>query len=79
MKTYAATDLKQNIGDVLAATNQGPVLVTRHNKTRYVLMTVEAYEQNFAKDPRRSYASSEARPEHMAMVDQALAKFEKKQ
>jgi len=79
MKTYAATDLKQNIGDVLAATNQEPVLITRHNKTRYVLMTVEAYEQHFAKDPRRVFASSEALPEHIAMVEQALTKFEQSQ
>ncbi|WP_284274509.1 type II toxin-antitoxin system Phd/YefM family antitoxin [Mesorhizobium huakuii] len=32
MKHYPSTDLKQNLGDVLAAASQQPVSITRHNK-----------------------------------------------
>ena len=60
MKQYPSTDLKQNLGDVRAAASQQPVSITRHNKPRYVLMSIEAYEARFANDSRRAYAAKDA-------------------
>ncbi len=44
MKTIPTTELKQNLGDVLAAAAVEPVTLTRHGKPRFVLMSIEAYE-----------------------------------
>jgi prevent-host-death family protein len=76
MKTYASTDLKQSLGDVLAAANHEPVSITRHNKPRYVLMSVEAYEARFARDSRRAFSIDEAPLEHFEMIEAALAELE---
>lgn len=73
MKSYASTELKQSLGDVLAAASQEPVSITKHRKTRYVLMSIEAYEARFANDPRRSYAIEEMPAEHLALLESALS------
>ena len=70
MKHYPSTDLKQNLGDVLAAASQQPVSITRHNKPRYVLMSIEAYEARFVNDSRRAYAAKDAPPEHVKMLEE---------
>ncbi|MGX5839451.1 type II toxin-antitoxin system Phd/YefM family antitoxin [Mesorhizobium sp. ArgA1] len=70
MKHYPSTDLKQNLGDVLAAASQHPVSITRHNKPRYVLMSIEAYEARFVNDGRRAYAAKDAPPEHVEMLEE---------
>jgi prevent-host-death family protein len=72
MKSYPSSDLKQNLGDVLAAASHEPVSITRHRKARYVLMSVEAYHARFAKDERRSYALDEMPAEHMSMLESAM-------
>ncbi len=72
MKSYPSTDLKQSLGDVLAAANHEPVSITRHRKARYVLMSIEAYEAHFARDPRRSHAVEEMSAEHLEMLESAL-------
>jgi prevent-host-death family protein len=70
MKHYPSTDLKQNLGDVLAAASQQPVSITRHNKPRYVLMSIEAYEARFVNDSRRAYAAKDAPSEHLEMLEE---------
>jgi prevent-host-death family protein len=73
MQSFPSTDLKQTLGDVLAAAAQSPVAITRHSKPRFVLMTIEEYERR-AADPRRSYALDEIPPEHQEMLDAALTR-----
>ena len=70
MKHYPSTDLKQNLGDVLAAASQQPVSITRHNKPRYVLMSIEAYEARFVNDSRRAYGAKDAPSEHVEMLEE---------
>jgi len=77
MRSYASTDLKQNLGDVLAAASQEPVSITKHQKPRYVLMSVEAYEARMNRDPRRSYFTNEMPVEHLAMLEAAIALMDK--
>ncbi|MBN9220762.1 MAG: type II toxin-antitoxin system Phd/YefM family antitoxin [Mesorhizobium sp.] len=71
MKHYPSTDLKQNLGDVLAAASQQPVSITRHNKPRYVLMSIEAYEARFGDESRRAYSAEDAPSEHVEMLEAA--------
>ncbi|MER9302192.1 type II toxin-antitoxin system Phd/YefM family antitoxin [Mesorhizobium sp. M0293] len=76
MKRYPSTDLKQNLGDVLAAASQQPVSITRHNKPRYVLMSIETYEARFVNDSRRVYATKDAPPEHVEMLEEYMVELD---
>jgi prevent-host-death family protein len=73
MKSFPSTELKQNLGDVLAAADREPIAITRHSKTRYVLMDVQTFESRFRDDPRRSYAVADMPAEHLAMLEQSVA------
>ncbi|MER8488627.1 type II toxin-antitoxin system Phd/YefM family antitoxin [Mesorhizobium australicum] len=75
MKHYPSTDLKQNLGDVLAAASQQPVSITRHNRPRYVLMSIEAYEARFGNDSCRVYAAEDAPLQHVEMLEQYAAEL----
>lgn len=77
MKQYPSTDLKQNLGDVLAAASRHPVSITRHNKPRYVLMSIEAYEARFVDDSRRAYAAKDAPSEHVKMLEEYAAELDR--
>lgn len=72
LKTYASSDLKQSLGDVLAAANREPIAITRHKKPRYVLMSIEAFEDRFPSDPRVSVATAAMPSEHFEMIEGAL-------
>ncbi|MGX5803115.1 type II toxin-antitoxin system Phd/YefM family antitoxin [Bradyrhizobium sp. Arg314] len=77
MKQYPSTDLKQNLGDVLAAASQHPVSITRHNKPRYVLMSIETYEARFVDNSRRAYAAKDAPSEHVEMLEEYSAELDR--
>ena len=79
MKTFPSTDLKQNTGDVLQAASREPVAITRHQKIRYVLMSVESYNERFPADPRRALAVSEMPDDHLAMIESTLAELDETQ
>ena len=72
MKSFASTELKQCLGDVLAAADREPIAITKHRKTRYVLMDAVTYENHFSRDPRRSIATQDMPAEHLEMLDEAL-------
>lgn len=76
MKTYPSTELKQNLGDVLAVANREPVAITRHNKPRFVLMSIEAYEARFPRDQRRSLRVEDMPDEHFEMLEAAISDLE---
>jgi len=78
MKSFSSTELKQNTGDVLAAADHEPVAITRHQKTRTILMDVQTFERKFPKDPRRCYTVAEAPAEHLALLEQAQREMERK-
>lgn len=73
MKSFASTELKQHLGDILAAAEHEPIAITRHRKTHYVLVDIETYERRFATDPRRAYAIEDMPQEHLALLEEALA------
>jgi prevent-host-death family protein len=74
MKTVSSTDLKQSLGDVLAAAAREPVTITRHGAPRFVLQSLEAYEKREAWDARRAYTLDTAPHEHIEMLTAAVAR-----
>ncbi|SCM75236.1 Prevent-host-death family protein [uncultured Pleomorphomonas sp.] len=76
MRSFPSTELKRLIGDVLDAASREPVAITKHNKPRYILMSVHDYERRFPKDERRAYAADEMPDEHLTMLESALAELE---
>ena len=58
MRTFTTADLNKQVGAVTDAARHGPVVITHHRKPRYVLMSVERYEQlagHQADDPRQGF------------------------
>lgn len=76
MRSFPSTDLKRMLGDVLDAASREPVTITKHNKPRYVLMSLHDYERRFAGDERRAYAAGEMPYEHLNMLESALAELD---
>lgn len=72
MRSFPSSDLKQTLGDVLTVANREPVTITKHNKPRYVLMSVEDYELRIRKDERQAIATADMPAEHLAMLEAAL-------
>jgi len=60
MREFSTADLNKQVGEVTNAASQGPVVITRHQKPRFVLMSVEHYERlTGAADPRRAHGPGE--------------------
>lgn len=62
MRQFTTRDLSKHIGDVTAAAGREPVVLTRHGKSRFVLMSCEHCERMRAEgDPRRGHGISAGR------------------
>ena len=73
MKQFTTGDLNKQIGDITDAASREPVMLTRHKKPRFVLMSYEHYERmRSGGDPRRGYHISEMPAEHAELFDEAL-------
>ncbi len=73
MKSFPTTDLKQNIGDVLAAAGTEAVAITRHSKTRYILMSVEEYQKRMQHNSvQQSFAVNDLPTDVANLLDKAL-------
>ena len=73
MKAFTSSDLKQNVGDVLFAASNGPVAITKHDKARYVLMTLEEFDRRkLNSDPRKVFTVEETPDEVHAVLMEEL-------
>lgn len=75
MRQFTTGDLNKQVGDVTDAASREPVVLTKHRKPRYVLMSYEHYERmRTGRDPRRAHFVSEMPQEHKdlfaAQIDQ---------
>lgn len=53
-RTYTTRDLSRRSGDVIAAAFKAPVTLTQRNKPRFVLVTVELFDELLQRaDPRK--------------------------
>jgi prevent-host-death family protein len=65
MRQFTTGDLNKQVGDVTDAAAREPVVLTKHRKPRFVLMSYEHYERmRLGGDPRRAYLASEMPDEH---------------
>ncbi len=66
MKAFTTADLNKQIGTVTEAAMKEPVFITHHRRPRFVLMTVDEYQQLASRevDPRKAYTLDEL-PENL--------------
>jgi hypothetical protein len=55
-RTFSTAELSRKVGDVTHAASSAPVMITHHNKPRYVLMSIETFNQ---LNPQRAYKTNE--------------------
>ena len=68
MRAFTTNDLNKQVGEVTDAATKAPIVITRHRKPRFVMMSYEHYESIKAtSDPRRVYGAGET-PEDIAAV-----------
>lgn len=58
-KTFSTVDLNMRVAEVLEAALKEPVFITRRNKPKFVLMTVEGYERGRFEDSRRAFLAKD--------------------
>ncbi len=65
MRQFTTGDLNKQVGDVTDAASREPVMLTKHRKPRFVLMSYEHYERmRTGRDSRRAYRVSDMPKEH---------------
>ncbi|MBX5102743.1 type II toxin-antitoxin system Phd/YefM family antitoxin [Rhizobium lentis] len=80
MRQFTTGDLNKQVGDVTDAASREPVVLTRHNKPRFVLMSYEHYERmRGCGDPRRAHAVSEMPDKHAELFGQAIERLARSQ
>lgn len=73
MRSFTTNDLNKQVGEVTDAATKGPVLITRHRKPRFVMMSHEYYQRmRAASDPRRVYGRGETPDEITELFSDAL-------
>lgn len=73
MREFSTGDLNKAVGDVTDAARREPVVITRHNKPRYVLMSIEHYERLMrTSNPREAHRTASMPSEHAELFGEAL-------
>ena len=68
MRSFTTHDLNKQVGDVTDAAAKAPIVITRHRKPRFVMMSYEHYQRLAeATDPRRAYGPGET-PDDVASL-----------
>ncbi|RWI31840.1 MAG: type II toxin-antitoxin system prevent-host-death family antitoxin [Mesorhizobium sp.] len=70
MRQFTTGDLNKQVGDVTDAAAREPVVLTKHRKPRFVLMSYEHYERmRSGGDTRIAYHASEMPEEHRDLFE----------
>jgi prevent-host-death family protein len=76
MRQFTTGDLNKQVGDVTDAASREPIVLTRHNKPRLVLMSYDYYERmRTGADPRRAYSVSDMPKEHEELFGEAIERL----
>jgi hypothetical protein len=77
MREFSTGELVRKVGDVTHAASSAPVTITHHRKPRYVLMTMEMYEElrKLPQDPRQVFTAGTVPPEIAEWVVPQLEAF----
>ncbi|WP_040408862.1 type II toxin-antitoxin system Phd/YefM family antitoxin [Aureimonas ureilytica] len=56
MRTFTTADLNKQVGEVTEAAIKAPVFITRRSKPKFVLMSIDHYQEITGQpDPRRAF------------------------
>ena len=73
MKSFPASELARNTGDVLEAATIAPVLITKHRKPRHVVMSMERFlSLSGAAASQQALAVADMPDELGALLDKGL-------
>lgn len=73
MRAFSTVDLVKQLGDVTHAAAQGPISITQYRKPRFVMMTVERFEEmRKGHDSRRVFGPGELPRDEAQDVAEAL-------
>ena len=68
MRAFTTNDLNKQVGEVTDAASKSPVVITRHRKPRFVMMSYGHYQHlRDGNDPRRVYGPGET-PQEIADI-----------
>lgn len=60
MRAFTTNDLNKQVGEVTDAATKSPIVITRHRKPRFVMMSYDHYQRiKNEADPRRVYGAGE--------------------
>jgi prevent-host-death family protein len=62
MKTYKSTDITRKSGRILEDAIRGPVSITKHNRSTYVIMSAKHYDKIIHANDDREVFSIDAVP-----------------
>lgn len=70
MRQFTTGDLNKQIGDVTDAASREPVVLTKHRKPRFVLMSYDHYERlRSGGDSRTVHRASEMPAKHLELLE----------
>ena len=71
--SFPASEMARKTADILHKAAQEPVSITKHGKSRFVVMSQEHFERlQKASNPRRAAEWSELPDDEMASVEKAI-------
>jgi prevent-host-death family protein len=78
MRSFTTNDLNKQVGEVTDAATKAPVMITRHRKPRFVMMSYELYQRiKETTDPRRVYGAGETPKDIAALFGGELDRLAK--
>lgn len=78
MRAFTTGDLNKQVGEVTDAATKAPVMITRHRKPRFVMMSYEHYQRiKEIGDPRAVYGQGETPADIAAVFSSELDRLAK--
>ena len=78
MRSFTTNDLNKQVGEVTDAATKAPVMITRHRKPRFVMMSYELYQRiKETADPRQVYGAGETPKDIAALFGGELDRLAK--
>jgi prevent-host-death family protein len=74
MRSFPSTDITRKSGQILDQADRGPVSITRYNRPRYVVMSVEYYERLTHLNPRTVHTLDNVDPDMQQEMLDAIDK-----
>ena len=63
MRSFPSTNITRKSGEILEQADRGPVLITRYNRRRYVVMSADHYDKLTHQNPRTVHTLENVDPD----------------